>query len=197
MFELDRSEIKEFLWALAYCVATAVLFFRGPLLAPNLYHIPYDLQSYHHPLTSFIASTLRQHGHLPWWNPYSYMGEPFGGNLQAAIFYPPTLIVALLGSVTSTELPYRLTEIQLVAHTALAGLGAYLFLRQLGATHRASLAGASIYQTGCFFASQTQHLGAISASAWLPFFLAALYRLQEKRNFRWVAMSALALALMI
>lgn len=197
MIEFDRSEIKASLWALAYCVATAVLFFRGVVFLPHQFQIPFDLEAYHRPLSSLIADTLREHGHLPWWNPYSYMGEPFDGNLTAATFYPPTIVVALLGNALYGHLPYWLIELQLVAHVALAGFGTYLFLRVLGVTVRAALAGAAIYQLGGFFASQTQHLGAMSTSAWLPFFLGSLYRLQERRNFRWVAISAIFLAFMI
>lgn len=73
---------REYLEAALYCLAGALLFFRGPLLLRREYHIPYDLEGYHLPLLSFIGGCLRQYGQLPWWNPYTYMGEPFSATCR-------------------------------------------------------------------------------------------------------------------
>jgi hypothetical protein len=197
MMEFDRSQIKAAAWALVYCLTIAVLFFRGVVLLQHQFHIPFDLEAYHYPLSALVADTLREQGHFPWWNPYSYMGEPFAGNLQASSFYPPTVIVALLGNLLYGHLPYWFVELQLVAHVAWAGFGAWILMRFLRSTQGAALAGASMYQMGAFFASHTQHLGAITGCAWLPFFLASLYRLHEKCNFRWAALSGISLGCMI
>jgi hypothetical protein len=85
------------LLAIVFSVLGTVSFFRGPLFFPKLCHIPYDLVDFHQPLFELISSSLRNTGQLPWWNPYSYMGEPFYANVQAAMFYPPTLLTVLLG----------------------------------------------------------------------------------------------------
>ncbi len=188
---------KEALAIVLYCLGATALFFRGPLFLPVHYHIPFDLQEFHHPLSELIAWSLREFGYLPWWNPYSYMGEPFYANVQAAMFYPPTLLTVLIGNAVYGRVTYWLMELQLIAHVVLAGVGAYALLRMLGTTARAALAGATIYHLGAFFASQTQHLGAVSAAAWLPWFLAALYRLEQRRDWGTAALSGVALALMI
>ena len=188
---------KEPLGVLLYCLASTALFFRNPLFFWGRFHIPHDLPNQHYPWSEFISWSLWETGQLPWWNPYSFMGEPFFANVQAAMFYPPRLLMILLGNATRGQLSFWLIEVHLMAHVALAGLGAFVLLRLLGATTRASLAGATVYQLGAFFASQTQHLGAVSAAGWLPWFLAALYRLEQRRDWFSAALSGLALALMV
>ena len=188
---------RDLLAATLYCLAATVLFFRGPLLMGRYYHIPYDLAEFHHPLLAFIASSLKEYGCLPWWNPYSYMGEPFFSNVQAAIFYPPTLLTAVAGNALSGRVTVWWMGLLLAAHVLLAGVGAYRLLRALGVGFRAALAGATVYHLGAFFAAQTQHLGAICVAAWLPWALGALRRLEEKRDRASVAWAALAMGLMV
>lgn len=188
---------KETLAALLYCLAATALFFRGPLFLRRQFHIPYDLEEFHQPLSELIAWSLREFGRLPWWNPFSYMGEPFFANVQAAMFYPPTLLIVLIGNLLYGRVTFWLMEVQLIAHVILAGVGAFVLLRRLGVNVRAALAGAAVYHLGAFFASQTQHLGAISGAGWLPWFLAALHRLEERRDGRSAALAGLALAMMI
>ena len=50
--------------------------------------------------------------------------------------------------------------------------------------------GATVYQLGPFFASQTQHLGAIDAAAWLPLSWMAIVDLSERFTWRWVGVSS-------
>jgi len=188
---------RDLLAATLYCLAATVLFFRGPLLLGRYYHIPYDLADFHYPLLAFIASSLKEFGCLPWWNPYSYMGEPFFSNVQAAMFYPPTLLTAVAGNALSGRVTMWWMGLLLAAHVALAGVGAYRLLRAVGVGFRAALAGATVYHLGAFFTAQTQHLGAICVAAWLPWALCALRRLEEKRDWPSVALAALAIGLMV
>ena len=191
------SNRKKTVAAVLFCLGAAALFFRGPLFLPKYYHIPYDLEDYHLPLAEFIASSLRESGQLPLWNPYSYMGEPFMGNLQAAMFYPPTMLTVLVGNALLGRVTLWVLEWELVLHVALAGIGTYVMLRVFRTTFYASLAGSLIYQLGAFFASQTQHLGAVAEAAWLPWFLASLYRLEARRDWGSAGLSGVCLALMI
>jgi len=183
--------------ATLYCLAATALFFRSPLFFARHFHIPHDLLYYHYPYSQLIAWSLREYGRFPWWNPFSFMGEPLFGNVQAAMFYPPKLLLILLSNVLCGQLSFWLLELELMAHVALAGLGAYTLLRLLGTAAVPALAGATIYQLGAFFASQTQHLGLISVGGWLPWFVAALYRLEQRRDWSAVAVAAVPLAGMI
>src|ERR1017187_5359386 len=74
-----------------------------------------------------------------------------------------------------------------------AGIGAYLLLRRLECGRGAALFGATAFQLGCFFVSQPQHLGAISAAAWMPF--AWLGVVQLARGFTPKRFAVLSIAL--
>lgn len=193
----DKQKRRRGFYVVLYFAAVVLLFFRAPLLFAPHYHIPYDLEGYHYPLSDLIAWSLREFHQLPSWNPFSYMGQPFYGNVQAAIFYPPTLLVAVGGNLLFGRLPFYLLELELVLHVFVAGLGTYLLVRLLRLSVASSLAGGTIYSLGAFFASQTQHLGVISCAAWLPWFIAGLSRLEQRRDFKSVAIASVALALMI
>ncbi len=193
----QSTDKREMFWAVVYCCLSAAVFFRGPLFFPRQWVIPYDIAGYHYPLSSLISWSLREFHQIPWWNPFSYMGQPFGGNLSAAIFYPPTLITVFLGNVLFGGLPYLLFETQLVAHVALAGVGTYILLRALRAERWSALTAATVYELGAFFASQTQHIGAMSSAAWLPWFIAALLRVERNRDLRSAALASLPFALLI
>ena len=97
---------KEPLGVLLYCLASTALFFRNPLFFWGRFHIPHDLPNQHYPWSDFVSWSLRETGQLPWWNPYSFMGEPFFANVQAAMFYPPRLLTVLLGNATRGYLSF-------------------------------------------------------------------------------------------
>lgn len=81
-------------------------------------------------------------GALPFWNHYEGLGTPLLGEMQSAALFPPTLLLSL---------PHG----QLIEHfalQALAGLGAYLFLRRFGVGTQAALAGALLYEFNGVFA---------------------------------------------
>jgi hypothetical protein len=191
-----RSSKRAFLVVL-YFVTVVAVFFRAPLFFHRYFQIPYDLVAYHYPLSDFIAWSLREFHQLPWWNPFSYMGQPFFGNVQAAMFYPLTLLVVTLGNLLFGRLPFYLIELELATHVVIAGLGTYVLLRLMRISVNSAIAGGTIYCLGAFFASQAQHLGVVGSAAWLPWFLAGLYRLEQRRDLKSSALASVALALMI
>ena len=68
-------------------------------------------------------------GRLPLWNPYAFSGAPFWADVQAAVFYPPSLLTILLSAPWGFSL-FAL-EIEAIAHFWLAALFMYLFIRQI------------------------------------------------------------------
>jgi hypothetical protein len=72
------------------------------------------------------------HGHVPWWNPFEGLGAPLASEMQAAAFFPPTLLLYLAdGQVYSHAL------VELVA-----GLSTYFLLVRLRLGRPAAVAGA-------------------------------------------------------
>lgn len=177
-------------------LAEALAFHRKVLFRPAKYVIPWDLRYFHLPLAEFVARSFRQ-GHLPLWDPFTYCGWPVYAEIQTQLFYPPTLLAILLSNATGGHHLLYFLERQLVAHVVLGGVFAYLLLRRLGAGATASLLGAALFELGPFFASQTQHLCAVDAAAWLPLSWLAVIALCERVTWRSIAMLAVSLALSI
>jgi hypothetical protein len=173
-----------------------LIFFRKVLLLPSKYVIPWDFQYYAFNQTQFLAESLRN-GHFPLWDPYTYCGMAFFANIQAQVFYPPTLATAILSNIID---PHRLLffmAAELVLHIFAAGVFTFMLLRELDCSPLPAFFGATAFQLGCYFASQTQHYGAILGSVWLPFSFLAVIRLSRGRSFCWMAMLALSLGMPI
>lgn len=169
-----------------------VLVFYRKVLFSSHWGIPWDFRTFHLSLAGFTANSIRQ-GEFPLWDPYSYCGMPFYANLQAQVYYPPTLLTILLSNLTGGGHLADFLQWQVVLHVFLAGVFAYWLLRRLEASLAAALLGATVFQLGGFFASQTQHLGDMDAAAWLP--LAWLGVISLGRGFSWRWLGALSLAL--
>ena len=182
-------------WPYAVLLAEVLAFYRRVLFVPG-YVIPWDLRYYHFPIAAFAARCLRE-GALPLWDPYAYCGLPLYANLSAQFFYPPTLIAILLSNWLAPDHLLYFLEVQLIGHVLLAGVGAYWLLRQLDLNPVAAVTGATIFQLGAFFASQTQHLGAIDAAAWLPLALLAVLHLSRTLSLPWTGVIAISLAMSI
>jgi len=168
-------------------------FYRKVLFLPDRYQIPWDLRYYHHSIAYFVAKCFRE-GALPLWDPYTYCGFPLYANLTMGLFYPPMVLSILLSNLTGGSLVWWL-EVQVAGHVFLAAALTFWLLSRLKVDRAASLIGASVYSLGSFFASQSQHLGAVSAAAWLPLAWLSVLELSERFRWRWVAGLAFALAM--
>jgi hypothetical protein len=186
---------RDFLLAALYFVFATALFFRGPLVGGS--HIPYDFVVQHYPWSHFITWSLRTTGQLPWWNPYTLMGEPFAGNIQAAIFYPPKLLLIAVTAWLGRDLSLWSLEVLFLLHIAWGGLGAYRLLRQQGTTFSAGILGGTIFALGAPTACFAEHMGLLTSAAWLPWFLVALCRMERRRDLASIAPAGLTAALMI
>jgi len=78
-----------------------------------------------------LAATDWLHGHIPWWNPYEGLGSPLAGEMQAAAFFPPIL---LLQNGFGFVVFHVLLEL-------VAGYASYFLLRHLDLGRAASTAG--------------------------------------------------------
>lgn len=96
------------------------------------------------------------HGHIPWWNPYEGVGTPLAAGMQAAAFFPPTLLLAFSGG----QLAFRL----LLEYTA--GLCTYFLLRRLAIRTTVAGIGGMVFALNGTFA-WFQH-AAINPVAFLP-----------------------------
>jgi hypothetical protein len=173
-----------------------VLFFYRQVLFYDGWVIPWDLRYFHLPHASFIAECFRN-GELPLWDPYVYCGRPFSANIQAQLFYPPLALAILISNWAGGANLLYFLEWEVVLHVFLAGLFTFWLLRRLGTSQPAALLGASVYQLGGFFASQTQHMGAVNAAAWMPLAWLSVLALRDGPRRRWLAALAFSLAMSV
>jgi hypothetical protein len=179
-------------WPVPVLVAQPVILFWTTLLSKTT-HIPWDLTGFHVPLASVVVEAIRSR-RFPLWEPYTYAGYPFHADLQAQLFYPPAWLAFAFGAIRDDAIFYWL-EWLIALHLVLAGIGAYLLLRRLACGRGAALFGATAFQLGCFFVSQPQHLGAVSAAAWMPFAWLGVVQLAQGFTPKRFAVLAIALAM--
>ncbi len=133
-------------------------------------------------------------GHLPFWNPYTFGGHPFLADIQAAIFYPLSLITVFLSA--PWKFPIYALELEAICHFFLGGLFTYLFAKRLLKRPFPALVAALTFTYGGYLTSYpVQQLAILEVSIWLPLILLLLsiawerwQRWGEKRSLVWAGL---------
>lgn len=131
-------------------------------------------------------------GDVPLWNPYLFSGQPFLGNWQTALFYPPNWLHLVLPAP-------RAINLLVAAHVYLAGLLTRIWLRGRGYSPWAATLGGGVFMLsapllGRIFAG---HLTWIAVVAWMPLVLLCLDRLLDTGRYRWAWLGTATIALQI
>ncbi len=149
--------------------------------------------------TRVYVHQLLTSGQIPLWNPYQLGGMPLLGDIQAAVFYLPNLLLDLF--YWNTDIPYEGFERLVVAHYALAGLFMYSYLRSLKLSKSAALLGAIAFQFNGFFIGHRGHYSMFSVVIWVPAILWSLDQIrqsaQRPKMFAWVLAGGFFLSQMI
>lgn len=147
---------------------------------------------------TFSVFEVRQllDGRIPLWNPYAYSGHPFLADIQAAIFYPPSLLMALLSA--PWQFPVYALELEAIAHIFLSSFFMYLFAKRLLSLRFAALVAALIFAYGGYLTSYPiQQLAILEVQVWLPLILwllsIAWERWDTRRERHWFVWAGLAL----
>jgi len=154
-------------------------------------------------------------GQVPLWNPYNMGGHPFLADTQSAVFYPPRLItiafVNMRGGSTPTRM-YDALEREMIAHTWLASLLMYAFVRRLTRDRQkqqpiahsvtASLVSALIFAYGGYLSGYPQlQLAVMEAGIWLPLALLGIHEATARPSnalfsgWRWYLLAGFALGM--
>ena len=173
----------------------AMVFHRQVLFYPG-YLFPWDFRAVHQPLATLIADSFR-HFRFPLWDPFTYCGMPIAANIQAAVFYPPPVVAEIFGAWLGDGALPRLLAISVVAQFIIAGWWTFALLRRLAVRPAAAFLGATVFELGCFFAAQAEHMGAVEAAVWLPAVWICLLELRGGWKSRWLAALAASLAMVI
>lgn len=174
-------------------LVAAYAFFHEYLPPFKRVHLFSDIEGYHYPLERYAFQALRE-GRLPQWDPSIYCGISFVGNVQAALFYPPSWLMYAAASVNG-GLPFKMLEGFAIAHVWLAFLLCYLWLRGRRLDAFASALGSGVFAFGGYMVSQIVHLGVITGLAWMPLGLWGIDEAVSRRDWRPLWKTALASAL--
>jgi len=137
--DLERAfERRSWLLPLVLGILT-VIFLRPVVIPPEAGEVlkGNDYQALFYPLHQYIRQTL-QSGELPLWNPHQFIGHPIIGNPHAALFYPATWFMWLVGVERGMGL-------SLVVHAFLGAWGMARLARSFNATWIGSLLAGVIY----------------------------------------------------
>jgi hypothetical protein len=131
------------------------------------------------PWLHYTAEALHA-GRLPLWNPDNYLGAPFVGNIQSAVFYPGNWLYYLW---PSGDLYAVRAWLQLLV----AALGMVLLARESLGTSRIGAHLAAITFTYSGFLIIWLFWPLTSVAIWLPWLWWATDRLMARPSARWVA----------
>ncbi len=157
-------------------------------------YIPFDLPSFHFPLTDYAYVAIR-HGRFPEWDPSNYGGMPFAANPQVALFYPGTWIL-FLANWRREHLSYWTLEVFVLLHIWIAWMLCFYWLRGRRLRTFASACGAAVFAYSGYMMMQLQHLGVIVGYSSIPLGLMGIDEADEKASWRplWKTATASALA---
>lgn len=181
-------------WLILLLFAGLVMLFYWPILTPNLA----DRQSFppgdfSHQFWAFATYEVRQlsAGRLPLWNPYTFAGSPFWADVQAAVFYPPSLLTILLSAPWGFSL--LALEIEAITHFWIAASLMYLFMRELtGCRQTALIASLTFTFSGYLTGYPSQQLAVLETVTWLPLILYGLTKAARQTDFRFIILAGVA-----
>jgi hypothetical protein len=165
-------------WFILLILAGLVALFFWRIITPNLADRqsfpPGDFYLQFWAFTTFDVRELSA-GRLPLWNPYAFAGSPFWADVQAAVFYPFSLVTLILSAPWSFS-AFALT-IEAIAHFWLATVFMYLFMRAATRSRAAAVIAALTFTfSGYLTGYPSQQLAVLEAAVWLPLILFFLHR---------------------
>jgi len=135
-----------------------------------------DIVAQFYPWYDFGFDEISQ-GRFPLWSPHQFGGAPFFGTIQPALLYPINWLHLLMPTA-------RAINWSVAIHLAMAGWFTAIWLRRLGISAPAALAGGTVFMlSGPFFLRiQAGHVATFAAGAWMP---AVFLCLEEIKRSRW------------
>jgi Bacterial membrane protein YfhO len=155
-------------WKIVVLLLVIAIFFHWKIIFTRQAMFPWDAGDFHYPYLAFVHEELR-HLRLPLWLPYSFSGFPIIADPEGQTFYPPNWLMVLLYAFA--PLPFRLVEIQIVAHFFLAGLFMFYLARDFTQDTASALFAGILFMLSGAMVGHTSHLAIINAVAWCPLVL--------------------------
>ena len=165
------------------------------IIGENL--MKYDIWDAEYPLQMLMSDAL-QHGTLPLWNPLMQFGAPNYAMVGTPVWYPITMIIALIG-----ERPESIA-ICYVIHIALGGYGMFLLANQEISSGMANCIQDLFVAFSCglrycasgIYLCNAEHIMIIISVAWIPYIFYFTRRYIVSLNRIYVMLAGLCAGLM-
>jgi hypothetical protein len=172
---------SEILWFSVFLL-TAIFLFWWRVWIPvgsDTMHFTDDVLVKDYPTRLGLFRSLLD-GALPLWDRFQFAGWPGLANCEAGFFYPFNWL--LIPFVHSPQTAYSVTELTILLHFFIVGLGTYLYARYLGLSVLSSTLAAVIYTFCGFHCAHKKHTNMLYTLVWFPWLLLYAERwLVEKR----------------
>jgi len=171
----------------------AILLFRPVVIppGPNIVLDAKDLRDMFYPLQEYIAQTLSS-GELPLWNPHQFIGHPIVGNPHAALFYPGTWFMWLVGV-------QRGMDLMLLFHTWLGAWGMAQLMRHFKSSYVGALLAGVIFAMSGWAAGRyyAGHYNLLVVAGWIPWVMLLYQRALERGTLLSALPGAVALGVVL
>jgi hypothetical protein len=157
-----------------------------PVVSGARSFLHWDLRYEHVPIWTATQRALES-GESPYWIDGQYCGNPLLFHQEAPLFYPLTVPLLLTGAPA-----YRLTDVFSLFHFWLAGLAAYLLLRDLGTDSGSALFGGVAWMICARMVQSAIWPNAVAALALLPLVLIGIFRIARGRRRSGIVVTALS-----
>ncbi len=123
-----------------------------------------DFSEQHVAMRTFVVSELRS-ARLPFWDPYTFAGEPAVADSLFSTYYPPSLWQLLFPPTWM----YWVLQVEALWHAGLAGLFTFLAVRRLtGSAQAGFLSGLAFGISGYLTSYPMLQIIILQTAVWLP-----------------------------
>ncbi|HCP17177.1 MAG: YfhO family protein [bacterium] len=170
--EIKKDKIYIIILAILPLIIFGKVLFTGKMLFGTDWVVGEYIQRY------FVQENIMS-GNFPLWNPMKFAGIPTGEGFLGDIFYPVTLFLKMFVPM------FILWTLTFVIHSFVAGLGTYLFVRELTEDKEISFFGSIAYMFTGIILTETYggHDGRVIVMSYLPLVLYFLYMGFRKEKF--------------
>jgi hypothetical protein len=138
-----------------------------------------------------VTESLRS-GHLPFWNPYQYLGFPIHSDPECGAWYPVVWLLALFGNYD-----FYSQNAEFCMHIFIAGYGTYKLSKSLGLEDTAAMLCGICFMSCGFFVGTAQNFIFLIGAAWFPWALCYIREAFTKNSWKAALKSALVLFMIL
>jgi hypothetical protein len=159
--------------AMLLALVAAIAFW--PVLSGQRMFFHIDLRYEHLPVWSVVQKALMR-GESPFWIDGEYCGHPLLFTQEAPVFYPLMTPLLLTGASVG-----RLADVFSLIHFWIAGLAAFLFLREFEAEELSAVAAGVAWMLSARVLQSAIWPNAVAVMALIPFLLLGIVRIADGR----------------